>query len=103
MSARRPQFDDEKGWSEGRGTRSKIFSDGAASLRLVELTPEAEHPGWCETGHAGWVVEGSLEIEFGDGVMHYEAGDGIVIAPGAARRHRPRARTERVRLALVDY
>jgi len=103
MSTPRPRFDDPHGWQDGSGNRSKVFSDGAASLRLVELTPEANHPDWCETGHSGCVVEGVLEVEFDDHVERYETGDAILIAPGPAGRHRPRALTGRVRLVLVDH
>ena len=97
------RFDDAEGWeSPSYGVRIKRVSNGSATLRLIELTPAAAHPEWCETGHSGCVVEGELEIEFKGGGVRFRAGDGIVIPAGAQHRHRPRAISERVRLALVD-
>ena len=103
MRRYRASFDDAKGWEHlSKGIRVKRVSNGAACLRLIEMHSTAEHPEWCETGHSGSVVEGVLEIEFDDGVVRFEAGDAIVIPPGREHRHRPRAVSARVRLALVD-
>ena len=99
----RARFDDVEGWeSPSHGVRVKRLSNGPASLRLIEMLSTAEHPEWCETGHSGSVIEGEIEIEFDGGVVRFEAGDGIVIPPGREHRHRPRAISTRVRLALVD-
>ena len=53
--------------------------------------------------HAGAVIEGFLEIEFRGEVVRYQAGDAILIPPGPEQRHRPKAVSGRVRLALVDW
>ncbi|MEZ5362711.1 MAG: cupin domain-containing protein [Bryobacterales bacterium] len=85
------------------GVRVKRLSEDGVHLRLVEMLSTAEHPEWCEVGHAGCVVEGELEIEFEDRVVRYKAGDAILIPPGSAEPHRPKALTDPVRLVLVDY
>jgi quercetin dioxygenase-like cupin family protein len=98
------RFEEPEGWeSPSKGVRQKRSKVGPAELRLLALEDSAEHPHWCEVGHAGCVVEGVLEIEFERETVRFEAGDGILIPPGAAHRHRPRAISKRVRLALVDY
>ena len=84
------------------GVRVQVVEEDGARLRLVEMLDSAEHPEWCEVGHAGAVIEGALEVEFEDGTVRFEAGDGIVIPPGPAHKHRPRAVSSRVRLALTD-
>lgn len=104
MPPYRIAFDAPHGWeSPASGIRIKRATNGPASLRLIELLSTASHPDWCETGHSGCVVEGLLEIEFDSCVVRFEEGDGIVIPPGTDHRHRPRAISERVRLALVDW
>ena len=98
------RFEDPSGWeSPSDGVRQKRSKAGPAELRLVEIEDSAEHPSWCEVGHAGCIVEGVLEIEFDGETVRFAAGDGILISPGVAHRHRPRAVSKRVRLALVDY
>ena len=104
MSNYRASFDDPSDWqSTGPGVRSKLVHQGPVKLRLLEMTDSASHPEWCEVGHAGIVVEGVLEIEFDASVVRYDVGEAIVIPQGRAHRHRPKALTARVRLALVDY
>jgi quercetin dioxygenase-like cupin family protein len=101
--AYRVSFDDADGWeSPSEGVRIKHAVHGSAKLRLVEMTASATHPEWCEVGHCGCVIEGVLEVELTNRIVRFEAGDGIVIPPGFAHRHRPRAASERVRLTLVD-
>ena len=97
-------FDEPDGWETlATGVRSKRVRRNQVELRLLELTKEAQHPHWCVVGHSGCVIDGVLEVEFDGGVVRYEAGDGLLIPPGEAHRHRPRALTVRVRLALTDY
>jgi len=104
MDLYRLQFDDPEGWeSNVPGFRFKRRTNGAAGLRLIEILSSASHPDWCVTGHSGCVLEGTLEIEFDHEVVRFQAGDGMVIPPGPAHRHRPRAITDQVRMAVVDH
>jgi mannose-6-phosphate isomerase-like protein (cupin superfamily) len=84
------------------GLRFKVHAFGSWQLRLLEFTPEVEHPHWCTTGHVGYVIEGSMSVEFPDRVVTYFAGDGLVIPAGDSERHRPRALSERVRLIFME-
>ena len=104
MDLYRLRFDDPEGWeSTAPGVRFKRRANGAAGLRLVEMLSSASHSDWCTVGHSGCVLEGTLEMEFDNEFVRFEPGDGMVIPLGEAHRHRPRAITDRVRVAVVDH
>lgn len=84
------------------GARFKAHREGARQIRLVEFTTEFVEPDWCEKGHVGLVLEGTLEVDFGDRVVDYPQGSVIFIAPGSASAHKARALTPVVRLFLVE-
>ena len=99
----RVRFSEKEGWElQAQGVRVKRCKNESAEMRLVEMTPAASHPQWCEIGHCGCVVEGALDVEFESGTVRFEVGEAIVIPPGARHRHRPRAASKRVRFVLVD-
>lgn len=64
--------------------RKKLGRLGGATLLRFE--PGFADPSWCENGHAGVVLEGTLRLEFDDGAEECAAGRGFVIDPGT--RHR---------------
>jgi quercetin dioxygenase-like cupin family protein len=86
----------------GEGLRQKQVAFATRQLRMLELTPALGHPDWCAKGHAGYVLEGRLELQFKSHLVHCEAGDGFLIPPGEEHAHKPRALTDRVTLFLVD-
>lgn len=86
----------------GGTARLKRARRGGKAFRLVEMTPASAHPDWCETGHAGMIVEGELEIEFDNRRIVLRAGDGLFIPAGAGDRHRPRALTDRALMFLIE-
>lgn len=79
MKASRVPFDDLPWQTSPAGVRFKVHRDGAIQLRLLEFTPDLVHPNWCVAGHAGYVIEGDLEIEFDDHVERHGGGDGVLI------------------------
>lgn len=82
--------------------RVKVLSSGQQQLRLVEFQKGFEEEGWCEKGHIGYVVEGSLEIEFPDQTVSAQAGDAILIPGGHPTRHRAHVIGESVQLLLFE-
>ena len=88
--------------SAGVGARQKQVALAGRQLRLLELTPALIHPEWCGKGHAGYVLEGRLELRFRTGVVRCEAGEGFLIPTGEEHAHIPRALTDRVTLFVVD-
>ena len=83
------------------GARFKVFQSGAKQLRL-QLTFEFIEPEWCEKGHAGYVIQGELEIDFYGELVRYPQGSGIFIPAGCANAHKARSITPSVLLFLVE-
>jgi quercetin dioxygenase-like cupin family protein len=81
------------------GARAKVFRSGK-QLRLMEFTPEFVEGEWCDQGHAGIVLSGELEIDFGDRTVKYPEGCAIFIPAGA--KHKGRHCAKVVRLFLVE-
>lgn len=73
-------------WSAGGHPleRKKTAARGGATLLRFE--PGSRDPHWCANGHAGYVLEGRLGLEFTDGTDEIGPGEGFVVEPGA--RHR---------------
>ncbi len=95
-------FDDLEWQSAIPGARFKAFRSGGKQIRLVEFTSEFVEPLWCERGHIGLVLEGSLEVDFGGHLVTYRKGEGIFIQPGPESAHKARSLTPVVRLMLVE-
>jgi len=70
------------------GAREKRAVRADRAVRLVEFSPPFEEDGWCERGHTGCVVSGGFTLEHDAGSTRFDAGDALVIPPGAAHRHR---------------
>lgn len=84
------------------GVRFKGCVADGKQVRFVEVDPDCEQD-WCVTGHAGYVLEGCMEVEFAAGGSEtFNAGDGLIVRGGEAWRHRPRAVGSVVRLVLVE-
>lgn len=84
------------------GARFKVYQEGSKRIRLVEFSAEFVEPDWCEKGHVGFVLEGSLEVDFMGRAVVYPQGSGIFIPPGPASAHKARSLTPTVRLVLVE-
>jgi hypothetical protein len=83
------------------GIRHKAVSHGIRKVRLVEYAREME-PHWCERGHHGYILSGTMEIEFAGGALVFEAGHGVFIPAGHAHRHRARVLSDLVRAIFVE-
>jgi quercetin dioxygenase-like cupin family protein len=84
------------------GARSKSCCVNGARMRLLELTEQFVENDWCHKGHVGFVLEGSLEVDFGHQRVTYRTGDGLCIPSGDTAAHRARALTTIVRLILFE-
>lgn len=84
------------------GARFKAYREGAKQVRLLEFSSEFVEPDWCEKGHVGFVLEGTLEVDFNGRVVAYSKGSGIFISAGAETAHKARAMTPVARLILVE-
>ncbi len=88
--------------SPAPGVRFKAVSRGGQRLRLVEFGPGFVEADWCRKAHAGWLLEGGLEIEFPDGRATYRAGQGLFLLAGEAERHKARVIGAKALLILVE-
>lgn len=90
-------------WEQVRpDVRQKVHCAGGRQVRLIEFDTSAGAEGWCETGHIGYVLKGSLSIDFNGEVTAFTAGDGLFIPAGTASRHRSVAITAGTRLLMVE-
>ena len=76
--------------------------EASRQLRLVEFGQCEGEEWWCEHGHIGYVLAGSLQINFDGQVLSFAAGDGLFIPPGAATRHRGMNIAPGTRLLMVE-
>jgi len=86
----------------GPGVRYKAFTRDGKKLRLVEFTNEFIEEDWCENGHIGYVLEGTLEVSFPERKVRFSAGNGVFILGGDLEKHKATVIGERVRLILVE-
>lgn len=84
------------------GARAKVHREGSKQIRLVEFTSEFVEPHWCEKGHIGIVLSGTLEVDFAGQTIRYPEGSGIFIPSGSPSAHKARSVTPVVRLVLVE-
>ena len=85
------------------GMRSKAIVRDGRKLRLVEFSPDFVESDWCTKEHIGFVLEGELQISFGDGRQEsFAAGDGIFIREGEPEKHKARVLGSLVTLILVE-
>jgi len=71
------------------GLRVKIFITGNQKVRIAEFSDIFVEDGWCTKGHAGYVLDGEITIEFDDKKVRYQKGDGMIIPSGEQHRHKP--------------
>lgn len=96
------EFDSLEWESPLPGARFKAYRADGKQIRLLEFTAEFVEPHWCEKGHVGIVLEGTIEIDFHGNVVTYRKGDGLFIPPGASGGHKARSLTSVTRLLLVE-
>lgn len=95
-------FDSLQWESSLHGARFKAYREGAKQIRLLEFSSEFVEPVWCEKGHVGFVLEGTLEVDFNGRTVVYPQGSGIFISAGSASAHKARSITPIVCLVLVE-
>jgi quercetin dioxygenase-like cupin family protein len=77
--------------------RKKAAAHGAT---LLEFAPGFADPSWCERGHIGFVISGTVRLELETGVETLAAGEGFATEPGTGHRA-SNPGTEPVRLFIV--
>jgi len=75
-------FKSMKWESHAVGVRDKTFIRGEERIRLVEFSEQFVEEDWCTKGHIGYVIEGSISIDFNGKQVNFKAGDGLYITEG---------------------
>jgi quercetin dioxygenase-like cupin family protein len=70
------------------GVRYKAYVKGNQRIRLVEFSEEFVEDNWCTKGHIGYILEGSISIDFSGKTTTFKAGDGFFIPEGEENRHK---------------
>jgi quercetin dioxygenase-like cupin family protein len=91
-------------WQEMRpGVHQKTYCEGGRQIRLVEFSEAVGEPGWCESGHIGYVLAGRLQIAFREGeTLSYGPGDGIFLPAGQDSAHKGVNIEPGTRLLMVE-
>ncbi len=85
------------------GIRDRAVTVDGARWAIVEYEPGARREEWCPDGHRGYVVDGAMEYEFGDGRQRLVArtGEAFVLPGGIEHRGRNLADGP-TRMFLID-
>ena len=102
MSQDRIDFDALPWESTVPGARFKVHREGGKQIRLLEFTEGFVEPHWCEKGHIGYVLEGTLEVDYRGRCVRYPAGSGLFILGGPQSGHKATSLTPLVRILLVE-
>ena len=80
-------FKDMQWDNPAAGIRCKEHIKGNQQIRLVEFSDKFTEADWCTKGHAGYVMEGRISINFDGRVIEFQAGDGLFISEGESNKH----------------
>jgi mannose-6-phosphate isomerase-like protein (cupin superfamily) len=69
------------------GIRYKASVHEDKKLRLVEFTDQVNFDHWCTLAHIGYVLEGTMTLDFEHKKVDFHPGDGIFIPEGT--KHKP--------------
>lgn len=90
-------------WTVGKGSRYKEYVRGGRKLRLVEFDEHFEEEGWCSKGHIGYILEGTMNLNFNGNIINYTAGDALWIEPGEEHKHKVEVpENEKVQIILFE-
>lgn len=73
-------------WRPGTHPLERKKGDPLCPIALLEFSPGFADPNWCSRGHAGYVLEGSLRLEFQASTQVVSCGAGFIIDPGILHR-----------------
>lgn len=74
---------DKLEWVEiSKRFRCKTFSDGAKTIRLLELSEGFKDETWCTSEHTNYIVEGEFSADFNCETAVFKKGDVLYIPKG---------------------
>jgi quercetin dioxygenase-like cupin family protein len=88
-------------WEPGAHPLEKKKTVPGRGVGLLEFAPGFADPKWCDRSHIFYVVEGTLDLEFDEGMATLSAGQCGILDRGT--RHRARnAEAERTVVFVVS-
>lgn len=70
------------------GAQQKVITGQGKQVRLLRFTDTFVEPEWCTKGHIGYMVEGTMTVNFNGNRIAYKAGDVLWIEPGENHKHK---------------
>lgn len=89
-------------WEQGGHPLERKKKDADHPVTLLEFAPGFLDPAWCRGGHAGYVLSGSLRMEYEDGADVLGQGDAFWIE-GAVPHRASNPGSTPVRLVIVTW
>ena len=83
------------------GVQHKAYVKDNQRLRLVEFSDEFVEDSWCTKGHVGYILEGSISIDFDGTLIHFKAGDGLFIQEGKENKHKAKIAKDKKALIIL--
>lgn len=104
---RRVPFGELKWTDDAPGIRAREADVAGSRWAVVEYEEGAGRDDWCEQGHRGYVIEGEIEYQFGDGrdPLRAAEGEAFLLPPAATGDGAHRGRNLSpgpTRLFLID-
>ena len=94
---------DSMDWdSPAAGVRQKVVVQEATQFRLLEFSKDFVELDWCTKGHAGYILDGQLEIDFNGKSILYGPGDVATIPDGDDHKHKAKSVTDKVTIFVVE-
>jgi hypothetical protein len=70
------------------GVKQKVYTDGNNRMRLLQFHDNFVEEDWCLNGHAGYVLNGEMQIDFNGTIRNYRQGNGLWINHGEESKHK---------------
>ena len=64
------------------GMKEKTLIANGSKIRLIEFSKEFHEKDWCTSSHLGYIISGTLHIEFESGIETVTSGEALHISPG---------------------
>jgi quercetin dioxygenase-like cupin family protein len=85
------------------GFRYKAYIKNNKKIRLVEFSNGFFEKEWCTSGHIGYILKGTIIINFSGKRIIFSEGDGIFISEGEKHKHKAEImQGEKALIVLVE-
>ncbi|MCP4438118.1 MAG: hypothetical protein GY810_04170 [Aureispira sp.] len=82
------KFEDISWEKPAKGVLQKVYINDSNKMRIVRFQDDFVEAEWCLKGHAGFVLNGEMKIDFNGTIQTYKKGDGLWIEEGESSKHK---------------